>query len=259
MKRALHTLLLLLVFCPSAAACGICVSAMADAVLPPIHWWATIGAVWFLATAAATAVFRTRLPAFPRPLVAFLIPPALFLASSVWGTGPFVLLIPVSLVVFGIALFTPRAEFDRRGLRLSIIVLGICGIAAVIVMAFWSYEIRTTRTRVDYLLRWSGTVPERRILHNMTEEDPEPLDEYRSLYERAGLVAAAFVAERIGEIGDPAKDIPLLESRLDDFRAEDWAEFYLEDVENAVESLESRTGAAGASAGRNGPPPPTSP
>jgi hypothetical protein len=232
---------------------------MADAVLPPIHWWAAVGALWFLGTAGIAALFRARLPLFPRPLLAILIPPLLFLASAVMGTGPFVLLIPVSLAVFGMALFPTRPEFDRRRLRLSIIGLGICGIAAVLLMAIWSYRIHTTRTRVDYLLRWSGTVPERRILHYMTEEDPEPLDEYRSLYAHAGLVAAAFVSERIGEIGDPARDIPLLESRLDDFRTDDWAEFYLEDVENAIGNLKSRASVDGASEDRDGPPSPPSP
>lgn len=240
MRKTAAILGLLIVNSPAVWACGICVSAMADAVLPPIYWWAGIGSAWFLGTATIAVLFRTRLPTFPPPLIAFALPPVLLLASAIYGTGPLVLLIPAAAIPFVTAILPAHGVFTRRSLRMSVLGLGAIGTAAVLVLAAWSYGIHTTRTRVDFLLQWSGTASERRILHKMTEEDPEPLEEYRYLYPQAGLVTASFVAKRIGEIGDPKSDIPLLESRLEDFRAESWADMYLEDVEGAIANLKRK-------------------
>lgn len=241
MRRSAAILGLLLVNSPIAWGCGICVSAMADAVLPPIYWWAALAMLWFLASAFVSRVFQTRLPSFPRFRDAILIAlVSLLLSASVLGAPLLLLLIPASAIPFGMAPFSGREPFDRWGFRLSIIGVGICAIVAVIMMASWSHRIRTTRSRPDFLLQWSGTGSERKILHRMTKEDPEPLDEYRYLYQHAGLVTASFVAKRIGEIGDPERDIALLESRLIDLQTDYGADMFLEDIEAAIASLKRK-------------------
>jgi hypothetical protein len=229
---------LLVVNSSAGWACHVCAAALGDQVLPPIYAWALLGIGWYFATALLSLIFQANLPGFsPYVVITFLILAAGFLVYA-----PFLppLLIPVAAWGCLQASISTRSPLDRPSLRVGLSIVGFVGLVAFLLLASWSYHIHTTRTRVDFLLQYSGTAPGRGILHRMTKEDPEPLDEYRNLYQQAGLVTAAFVAERIAEIGNPERDIPFLESRLDDFRAETWADMYLADVEAAIANLERK-------------------
>jgi len=236
-KRVCFAVFLVPWMASEAAACGVCASAMADAGLPPIHWWAGLATAWFLATTAISALFRIRLPVFPPAVVAFAVPLVLFLASSSFGLLPFVLLIPVASLPFASAFLPARGVFTNRKLRSCVLGLGTLGYVSVLALGFWSHHIRTTRTRAEFIVQWSYTPPSREYLRELKEEEPESLDEYRYILEYGNDLLVSDVAERIAALGNPEVDISLLEARLEEFQGDSYRDSCVEDIQAAIEKL----------------------
>ena len=72
----------------------------------------------------------------------------------------------------------------------------------------------------------------------LKEEEPESLDEYRYIFEHGDRVLAPDMAERIGAIGNPDMDIPLLETRLEEFQDDPYD---LKEIQDAIAKLSERT------------------
>src|SRR5687768_3868911 len=65
MRRSLW-LLLSIATAADANACGVCVMAATDLILPPIHIWMLIALTWFLSNGLIRSVTRIDLPAQPK-------------------------------------------------------------------------------------------------------------------------------------------------------------------------------------------------
>jgi hypothetical protein len=216
---------------------------MADLDLPPIYAWAFLGGTWFFATALLAEVFKVRLPVFPRFLWVLGILAGLYIFSGIsLGVMPFVLLIPWAVIPFILSLFMRRPPFDNRTLRVLLWITGCVALAAILVLAFWSHRIRTTRTRAEFIVQWPHTPPAREFMIELKKEEPESLNQYRYILEHGDSLLASDMAEKIAVIGDPDVDIPLLKKRLEEFQNDPWGDSYAQDFQAAIDKLEKKTG-----------------
>ena len=216
-----------------AAACGGCVFAMADMVLPPIVPWCILAVTWFLGSAAVASALRLRLPVQPRLLVASLVAAAGVVLSGV--AGPLTLLplgIP-PLVAFAHAARGTRPS-GERGRRAILLLGGAHVLAAAIGLGLLVFTL-ATRTDADVIVRWPFTPPGRARWRALIARGDAGLPELRAIVERAddGMVLAD-AAVQLARTGDPAVDAPRVERALARLRAGPHSEAAANEMEAAL-------------------------
>lgn len=197
-----------------ALACSICVTALADSVLPPIGLWVILAMTWFVAGGAIRTFTRIRLPWQPPLLGSVLLALGLWvLGAAMFGLFIVLLLFAPPIRGFVGSLFPSPSPELARGVRATRIVgwLHVCGVVCATGLMVHSHLTRTTE---EYISKWGFNGPGQQRFQELRGDEPRSLDAYRYLVQHANDVVACAAAERIGEIGEPARDVPLLRDAL---------------------------------------------
>jgi hypothetical protein len=221
-----------------AAACGGCVFAMADMVLPPITLWCVIAVTWFLASAAVASILRLELPLQPKLLVASLVAAGGVVLSGI--VGPLALLplgIP-PLVAFVHAGFGARRAGERG--RRAILLLGAAHVVAATIGLGLLVFTLTTRTDADVIVRWPFSPPARERWRELAARGQAGLPELREIVERADGMLLAQAALQLAKVGEPAQDAPRVERALERLRADRYQEDEANDVMRALVEMKRR-------------------
>ncbi|MDZ4199595.1 MAG: hypothetical protein U1E27_09965 [Kiritimatiellia bacterium] len=105
------------------------------------------------------------------------------------------------------------AEFGR-GVR-AIRIIGWLHLVGLVCASGLMVHIHLTRTPEEYIVKWGSTTPGLKRLQDLRAEEPYSLDAYRHIVRHGSVLVASEAAERIGQIGEPARDVPLLQQALD--------------------------------------------
>lgn len=199
----------LLLWPRASEACGTCVAALVDRVLPLSHLWSLLAVVWFLAGALVARITHRKLPGLPSPVGAFVCV-AVFGVLGVIAVGPLlVLLLFVPAVMALVYAWKAGREPGWRPCRM----MGSLGLIATLGLGGYSYLLYS-RTPADYILQWEATGPARLALKALQEQEPDSLPVYRQLVVAGGARTTAHAAERLGASGVPETDVPLLLTAL---------------------------------------------
>jgi len=216
-----------------ARACGQCSFALVDRIVPPVHGWTLLAISLPLSVVVAGLLLRRRLPGTMHPLLQAGLTGAAVVLSGV--AGP-LLVWPAALPAMRAAWRARRGDGNDRERRVLMRIGTVHAVAALALLAT-GVIVLLTRTRADYIVQWGGTAGASMGLRSLTKDEPASLPDYRDIVMRGGGGEVAWAARRLGAIGDPVTDGPLLESAA--ARLEDDA-VAIEGVRAGRESLRAR-------------------
>lgn len=133
-----------------ALACSICITALADSVLPPIGLWVLLAMSWFVAGGAVRTFTQIRLPWQP-PLLG-----SILLAIGLWVFGAALIGLFVVLLLFVppirgfVAALEPSPSAERtRGVRATRIVgwVHVCGVLCATALMVHTHLTRHKNNR----------------------------------------------------------------------------------------------------------------
>lgn len=148
-----------------AAACGTCVFAVFDRVLPPAGWWFVWALAWFAASAAVLTISKDKLRPQPRlPWAAALTAVAVFGSSFIGPAFGF------ALVVLPAAAFVLAWRGEPRPAKRRLRLVGAAALVVAMGLGARSYLVLSTRTEGDYVVRWQGTDPAHQIFEYLAAD-----------------------------------------------------------------------------------------
>lgn len=233
------TLGLLLVTKLQAWGCSFCATAAVDAVLPPIFLWGLLAMTWFVSNGVIRSATGIQLSGQPKLVGAVVLPVVgLIAAGAFFGFGIVLLLFAPAFSGFVSSLRSGvpgTSDGGRRATRIvgAMHLFGIIGAMALLINS------HLTRTPEQYIAKWGFHGLGRQRFKDLRDKEPRSLDAYRFLVQRGGSSYVVVEAvERIGEIGEPGRDIPLIRSVLERFVLDGSA---VRQIHAAIERLELRT------------------
>ena len=222
----------------SAEGCSVCVTALADYVLPPIVVWSLFCVVWFLTTASIVPRATGR-PWFMPPIgTAFLV----VVGAALIGAG---LLGPIPLLALGLSPLvvsvrslrrSPPVEWQGRLLR-RLRVNAIAGFAVLFVLTATAVFTLSTRSTAEYALKWQSAGPAHAVVRDLAKSGPDSLPQLRVVVQKARPWMASEAAEGLAVFGDPAVDVPLLIDALGRARSDDSTGYAAERIRSALRRL----------------------
>lgn len=233
-KRLLLNVIGLVAFFPaSIEACSLCVSALADRVLPPIELWALVSIGLYLSASILRTYSGLKIWGIPSIGYAALVVAGAFIsAGAVFGLGLVVLLlIPIIILVFNTFL-KKSADFGKynwlfKGYGFLFIVVFLSMIALTI-------HAQSTRTLADYIIKWSSTTPGHFELKKICNEAEKGLPVLRKVIREAPPENVSLALETIAKYGEPGIDIPIL---IDMLKRTDKKSGSYEKIESALSQL----------------------
>ena len=202
---------LLLSLPSAAAACGVCTYAFMWNAFPPVLTWCIVGSVWFVALSWVKRATHIPSEWIPGPVASVMFVLIVLIASA-WPFGPFLNLAFLPFCVVG-SLSALRTTADNpahlRGRRLVMIV-GAIAVACLAVGSAFAMHRAARMSPSDKILMWNDTGLARSLMARLKKGEPASAGEYRKLIAAKPSLDAAQAAERLGDIGEPASDIPLL-------------------------------------------------
>jgi hypothetical protein len=181
-------------------ACGICATAMADSVLPPIGLWVLLAMTWFIAGGAIRTFTRVRLPWQPPLLGSVLLALGLWvLGAAVFGLFIVLPLFAPPLRGFVTSLFLSPSPETGRGVHAARIVgwLHMCGVLCATILMVHTH---LTRTPEEFVSKWGMNGPGQQHFQALRGDEPRSLNAYRYLVQHGNDTVANAAAERIAEI-----------------------------------------------------------
>jgi hypothetical protein len=191
-------------------ACGVCTASIVDSFAPPVQWWIILAFTWFLAHGMIRTFAKAPLPAQPGLLGSIgLALAAAIVAAAIAGplVVPFLMIPPLVAIVLA---FRSKPFPGRLAVR---IVGGLHVAAFLAGLVMMAYILRT-RTEGEFIVQWEGAAMGESRLHQLRKEEPRSLPTYRYLVEHGGPRVVAKAAARIGVVGSPEVDVPILERAL---------------------------------------------
>jgi hypothetical protein len=218
-------------------ACSACQFAWFDYFLPPVFLWTGIAILWFGLTAFLSAIFGIQLKGMPKPLATWVLL-IIGLISSAIMMGPLTLFpfIVPAIVAFHWMFRKDRDKTMPAAARYSLIGLGSLAVLSILVAISLGIVISRRRTMGEYLVKWSGTMPAIGMVNGLKDSEPNSLVEYRYILAHGDGHIVRLAAKRIGAIGDPVTDIPLLEDAMKRVDRPNYSMTFQE----AVDSLRAR-------------------
>ncbi len=200
-----------------AEACGVCVAAAVDQVLPPVLAWSGFAIGWFLIVSAVCTFHGQRFAGIPHLGVAVPLVFILFILGTMHmgPVGVLLLLLPFPVVVLKPFFETDETVISPE-LRAALKPINIVSLVCVAGLIGWSVYIHNTRTPSDFIIQWEHTYIGRHKMDQLAEGGPEALPDLRAIVERAEkLDNRIAAAKRLAEIGDPDLDVPRLIGALE--------------------------------------------
>jgi hypothetical protein len=216
-KRFLQPIIIIFLmgFATEALGCSICVTATADAFLPPIRLWVLLSITWFVSSGIIGTITGIRLPWQPAFLGSFLIAASLLIAGgALLGLAVVLVLFIPPVMGFTESVIRGFPEAPEPGVRATKI-LGWVHVFGLVCAGVLLVQIHLTRTPEEYIAKWGFHGLGRSRFQELLSREPQSLNAYRHLVQHAADVVANAAAERIGEIGEPQHDIPILQEALD--------------------------------------------
>jgi hypothetical protein len=195
-----------------AEACGTCMFAIFDRILPPIHLWSFFPIIWFLAPSIAVMIRGGKVDDIPPFITAAAVVFGLLLvgAMSIGPLGLILLLIPclyISTVI--ISREKPRT-WDKRLVR-DLKIISFVGWFFFVGLVWYTVYIHSSRSPSDYILKWEPFGPGERLLKKLARSSPKALADLRKILKTARYSPTLEIAaEGFQTFGEPETDVPLL-------------------------------------------------
>lgn len=191
----------------SASACGTCVAAGLDLMIPPVLYWTALAVTWFLSMSILSTVTGHRFVGQPRlPVAVGILVLTAAVGSAVLGPIPILPLAIPPLHAFIRATMSRPQDPELQRLRRRVVVVGLVHVAAVFVGAFLLVHTLNTRGDGEYICQWSGTAFARSRFAALMEAEPQSADEYRHIIDHGSGWLLAQAAGRIAVVGSLAAD-----------------------------------------------------
>ena len=201
-------------------ACGMCLYASFDHVLPPVWLWCLFANMWFLAASAVVTWRGASVPWVPRIGKALIFSILAWLVSPAF-TGPIIfvaLMLPAIMATIR-AICKITLAGSTEGVNRDLRNVGIAAVLTAVVLGYYSYEIIGSRTEAEYILSWQGTGPAAVALRDLRKRGLEAVEDYRVVVINGSEAIAGRAAELLAGIGRPEVDVPLLIRSLQRFQA----------------------------------------
>jgi hypothetical protein len=242
--RSIVAILVLLLSAQTAWACMQCQFAYVDYILPPVQLWCVIAVFWYFITTLIVTIFNVKLNGMPTRGTAWILLLLAFIASFIMlGALALLPLIIAPIISFITVLRNKNRQQISTTARRTVIVVGCIASLAVMITTGVCIRILNKRTDAQFIVQWSGTLPSIGKFYKLKSQRPENLNAYRYIIKHSddSHFITREALKRIGAIGDPAIDIPMLKKmeRID--------HSYRTDIQEAIDSLSLREKRKGAS------------
>lgn len=201
-------------------ACGLCVFAAWDRVLPPVSLWMLWMVIWFLALGVVVSRSSQGLSG-TWGLMGSLLPLApVVVISALLGPIPFMILMLRPLkILWAMRRPTCREQWGELTFNRARRV-GFIGLACLLALGILSAVIRSERPVSDWILKWQNTGPalgQVRMIERGSES--VSVEHLRKLIRQGSPAIAAALAKPLAETGTATEDVPLLIDALANCRA----------------------------------------
>lgn len=223
-----------------ALACGVCVAAMLDLVIPPVLFWSALSLTWFLSMAIVSSIAGYRFRGQPSaPWALGIAVVAVVLGGGVLGP---IAVIPLALPPLYATLRALRTTTENVALarvRQIVLLIGLVHVVAGGVGIALLVQTLRTRTDAKYICEWSGTAPGLARFRALRQQEPGSIDAYRYIVQHGSGWIVAETAERLGNIGDPEHDADVLRLARTNAKGD---KALLSAIDAALQALQKRRG-----------------
>jgi hypothetical protein len=195
-----------------AEACGSCMFAIFDRILPPIHLWSFFPIIWFLAPSIAVMIRGGKVDDIPSFITAVAIVFGLFMVGtmSIGPLGLILLLIPCLYISTVIIAEEKPLTWNKRLVR-DLKIISSVGWILFIGLVGYTVYIHSSRSPSDYILKWEKPGPRQMLLKKLASSGPKALSDLRKIMKKARYGATLEIAAKgFQRFGEPETDVPLL-------------------------------------------------
>jgi hypothetical protein len=222
----------------AAFACGACAYDMMASRYPATFEWAWTAVAWFWAQAFIVSWHRPRamFPGLVGALFASLL--AVYLVATM-GPAPAIPLFLWTLVCWPALHFAKGRDEERPyAHRLPLHVVGALAIIAFLAFGIYQQRRWSALAMGEKLVERGFTHFATAELQAMKRQAIPPLDDYRTIVRGGEPMWPSFelAAGQLGEHGDPAIDIPLLEAALE----RNQGAIGLDSISRSIDQLKAR-------------------
>jgi hypothetical protein len=239
--RGKKLILLVLVTSPSSAiACGVCVTASLDYVLPPIYAWALFSNLWLLTTGWLTSRYETKIRPTPRFGFSIFWVVISWLGSGVYGLTFAVLTGLLPLLTCLRAFLPGRLGIENERLRSWLRLVGYSAVIVLTVLLCSSSYILRHRTLGEYIVQWAGTTSASHQTRILDPKNPMALPTWRYVVDHAqSSLALKYATVSLAQYGDPDLDAPRIKAVIERERKNE-PQYYQAEIELCLKKLEER-------------------
>lgn len=141
-----------------AFACGTCVLAAFDRVLPPAAWWFVWSLTWLVAMGAALSWSKTSMKPQPRLPLSLVLAAAAVLAMAIVGPA-----LGFALAVLPATAFFRSLRGEPSTAKRRIRFVTLAAMVAAMGLGARGYLVHSTRTDGDFVVQWENTVPAHQV------------------------------------------------------------------------------------------------
>lgn len=187
-------------------ACSMCITALADSILPPIFLWVLIATTWFISNAVVSSAAGITLKWYPTLVLSIAIVVILFcLAGGFFGMGVMLVMFVPAAAAF-VQSLSPGLRKDIPDSK-KIFWIGIFHLIGVAVASVLMIHTHLTRTPEKFIIQWDGTSIASIKFDELKAKGPQALAALRYIKENGGKGLAAEAAESIKEIEELQKAV----------------------------------------------------
>ena len=195
-----------------AEACGGCMYAVFERIMPPVHLWIIFSIVFFLAPSIAAVIHGEDPDDIPSLLSAIAIVIGLIVIGALF-IGPLgsLLLLLTCLCVSAYVILGGKSPTWSKSFAVDLKIISLAGWFTFVGLVGNSVNIRATRSDVDFILKWETTYTGQRLTKDIAGRGPESLADLRTILEKATFgPTMEIAAEAFRTFGEPETDVPLL-------------------------------------------------
>lgn len=224
-------------YADESRACGACMAALFDQVLPPALTWSLFVAAWYLLVSAVVTFHDESIWGVLSLWKAVLLV-LLLVVIGMMMIGPFgimLLFLPVPAVVQAGSLEGKKIE--NSGFAKAMKAVNWISLVLFLGLIGYSGYIQKTRSNSDYILKWESTYPSNSLLEKLGWQGEENLPDLRIIVEKGGFSSASIAAQALANFGDPALDLPLVDQKRERCDIDPSCKRYREKFDRAVQKL----------------------